>query len=305
MLFDVRRQQMLPESCQQFPVCRDVEGVLGFLLLGRHALPDGELRVWLVEESGVDVPMKVVDEVAEAGVVEFVRIDDLPDRVSQAGHVGEELGAEPRHQLVQFGGGFLAEEQAVPRPVLHRPQHGETRVQLGDHAGMGPFPALGDLLADSAIRLVMSHGPIVTDRLDSLDGARRRHRPRYDILPAPEHPCVMNVDELYQCGFDARCEGRYSEARQRFLEVLAVDPTHVDAQWQMGLIQGFEGDFDGSLATLKKLVEANPSHQNARYDLGMTYMMLGMMDEACLEFKELLRQNPNHENAKRQAAYCP
>lgn len=115
----------------------------------------------------------------------------------------------------------------------------------------------------------------------------------------------MSVEELYQQGFDARCEGRYGEAKQFFDQALVLSPEHTDSRWQLGLIQGFEGDFDGSLATLQVIVNENPNHQSARYDLAMTMMMLGMIDEACAEFKELLRQNPEHEKAKQQAVYCP
>lgn len=116
---------------------------------------------------------------------------------------------------------------------------------------------------------------------------------------------LMTGEELYQRGFDARCNGQYREARTYLEQVLVQNPTHADARWQIGLIQGFEGDFDGSFATLQKLVQDNPSHLNARYDLAMTMMMLGMIDEACAEFHEILRRDPTHDNAKKQIIYCP
>ncbi|MCE9558354.1 MAG: tetratricopeptide repeat protein, partial [Armatimonadetes bacterium] len=81
----------------------------------------------------------------------------------------------------------------------------------------------------------------------------------------------MSVDDLYQKGFDARCNGDYGTARQFLEQALQVDPNHADSQWQMGLIQQFsDGDFDGSAETLKKVVAANPNHLDARYDLAMT-----------------------------------
>lgn len=116
---------------------------------------------------------------------------------------------------------------------------------------------------------------------------------------------TMDITELYQRGFELRCEGRYAEAEVLFRQVLAVDPLHPDSTWQIGLIQGFLGDFDGSIATLQTVVAQHPTHVDARYDYAMTMMMLGMIDEACAEFKEVLRQSPNHEKALQQAAYCP
>lgn len=114
----------------------------------------------------------------------------------------------------------------------------------------------------------------------------------------------MDVQSLYEEAFQARCDGRYAEARQLLDQVLQHRPDHADSHWQLGLIQGFEGDFDGSIATLQRVVNSNPAHIAARFDLAMTMMMLGMVDEACAEFTEVLRQNPNHEKAKQQIIYC-
>jgi TolA-binding protein len=115
---------------------------------------------------------------------------------------------------------------------------------------------------------------------------------------------AMSVHELYEQGFQARCDGKYGYAKLMFESVLGQEPDHADAKWQMGLIQGFEGDFDGSLATLQNVVAANPKHIDALYDLGMTQMMLGMDEEACMNFHKVLSLNPDHEKAKQQIAYC-
>lgn len=113
----------------------------------------------------------------------------------------------------------------------------------------------------------------------------------------------MDIEAVYQRGFDLRCEGRYTAAKVEFERVLATDPKHCDARWQMGLIEGFEGDFDGSLATLRALAAEFPNSLHVRNDLAMTLMMLGMIDEAGAEFQEILRRDPTHENAKKQLAY--
>jgi tetratricopeptide (TPR) repeat protein len=113
----------------------------------------------------------------------------------------------------------------------------------------------------------------------------------------------MDIEAVYQRGFDLRCEGRYSEATVEFEKVLATNPKHCNARWQMGLIQGFQGDFDGSLATLQGLAREFPNDLNVRNDLAMTFMMLGMIDEAGAEFREIVRMDPSHENANKQLAY--
>lgn len=114
----------------------------------------------------------------------------------------------------------------------------------------------------------------------------------------------MNPEELYDRGFELRCEGRYREAKMYLEQAVNLDPSHSKAKWQLALIKGFEGDFDGSLDDLRALRTADPRNEDVINDLAMTYMMLGYMDEACAEFRALLQINPNHENALRQSAYC-
>ena len=115
---------------------------------------------------------------------------------------------------------------------------------------------------------------------------------------------AMGIDELFQQGFQARCNGKYGEARLYLQRVLQMDPAHMKALHQLGLIQGFEGDFDGSLETLSGLCAKYPANTDILYDLAMTQMMLGMSDEACDNLRKILKIDPKHENAIRQSEYC-
>lgn len=115
---------------------------------------------------------------------------------------------------------------------------------------------------------------------------------------------IMDIEQSYQQGFQLRCEGNYSAAKDALQRVLAQDPRHVDARHQLALIDGFIGDFDGSVANLQKLADENPMNLNIRYDLAMSQMMIGMNDEACANFNYILRINPMHEKAMQQSAYC-
>ena len=116
---------------------------------------------------------------------------------------------------------------------------------------------------------------------------------------------AMGIEELFQQGFQARCNGAYGEARLYLQKVLQMDPAHMQALHQLGLIQGFEGDFESSLETLSGLSNKYPSNTEILYDLAMTQMMLGMSDEACSHLRKILTLDPKHENAIRQSAYCP
>jgi tetratricopeptide (TPR) repeat protein len=101
----------------------------------------------------------------------------------------------------------------------------------------------------------------------------------------------MNESEIYQIGFEYRCNGQYAEAKAEFLKVLAVNPHHVKARMQIGLIQGFEGDFDTSVATLAALSAEVPNDLDVRY-------------AGCANIRYILAVDPSHEKALQQKAYC-
>jgi tetratricopeptide (TPR) repeat protein len=114
----------------------------------------------------------------------------------------------------------------------------------------------------------------------------------------------MEIEGLFQRGFELRCEGNYPEAKSCFLKVLGMDPSHVNSRHQMALIQGFEGDFDGSLSALEVLCTQYPANLEVRYDFAMTQMMLGLYEEACANLKFILSKDPNHSKALQQMTYC-
>ena len=114
----------------------------------------------------------------------------------------------------------------------------------------------------------------------------------------------MEIEGLFQRGFELRCEGNYPEAKECFAKVLSVEPGHINARHQMALIQGFEGDFDGSLAALEGLSNQYPNNLDVKYDFAMTQMMLGMYEEACGNLKFILAKDPTHARALQQVIYC-
>ncbi|HJP82339.1 MAG TPA: tetratricopeptide repeat protein [Fimbriimonadaceae bacterium] len=114
----------------------------------------------------------------------------------------------------------------------------------------------------------------------------------------------MDENEIYQKGFEYRCNGQYAEAKAEFNRLLASNPSHVKARMQVGLIQGFEGDFDGSMATLAALSAEVPHDLDVRYELAMTQLMLGDFDAGCANIRHILSVDPTHEKALQQSAYC-
>lgn len=110
----------------------------------------------------------------------------------------------------------------------------------------------------------------------------------------------MTADQLYEKGFEARCNGDYPTASEWLNRALQIDPDHSNAMWQLAIIKGFEGDFDGSIAALKDVVAKSPTHEKAWYDLGMSCTMLMEIPDAVNAFQRVLQLNPGNEDAMRQ-----
>lgn len=115
---------------------------------------------------------------------------------------------------------------------------------------------------------------------------------------------LMDIESIYERGFQARCEGRYADAKADLQQVLKVNPNHVPAMHQLALVWGFDGDFDKSLQGLKYLNEKNPDNLDVKYDYAMTVMMLGEYEDGCRMLKEILAVDPTHKKALDQSAYC-
>lgn len=86
----------------------------------------------------------------------------------------------------------------------------------------------------------------------------------------------------YGLGRAALREGRYDEAASHFQEILAGDPTRLDALGGLGISRYKLGVFDEAIDALRRVVERSPRRQEPRLYLGLSYLRkreIGLAEE--------------------------
>jgi hypothetical protein len=97
------------------------------------------------------------DHVAQALVIDLVRVRHLPDRARELRHFFEIPHAEGVGEFIKLGRRLFAEQDAVAAEELRVAQDRVARVELCDEACVRPGAALGHAGADLAIILVECH----------------------------------------------------------------------------------------------------------------------------------------------------
>ncbi|MEN9213448.1 MAG: tetratricopeptide repeat protein [Thermostichus sp. DG_1_6_bins_120] len=123
-------------------------------------------------------------------------------------------------------------------------------------------------------------------------------------MAEPIHP------EGYQEGIQAVQAGDFERATQAFRQVLASDPTHVEARYKLAWVLGMSGYLDPALAELEQVLAGDPNHLEAHYNRGALLLQKaqleaeidGQMDISTLEqaeaaFQTVMRLDPADQRA--------
>lgn len=90
--------------------------------------------------------------------------------------------------------------------------------------------------------------------------------------------------------------GRYAEARESYLRVVAIDPKFYQAYSYVGDTYFNEKHPELALAYYDTAVALNPAHYQAHYFRGSALRALGRIEEARESFVRALARNPRHES---------
>jgi len=91
--------------------------------------------------------------------------------------------------------------------------------------------------------------------------------------------------------------GRLAEAESLYLQILAVQPNHVEAMHHLGIIAHQAGRHDLAIKLIQQAVLHDPDHAAAHSNLGEAWRMMGRLDEAVAAYRRALAINPDHVEA--------
>ena len=114
-----------------------------------------------------------------------------------------------------------------------------------------------------------------------------------DLTSQTDRPQV-----LYVLGAIAEAQGDYAEARDRYQEAVALDPSHVDSLFRLAFQHDLSGDDDAAITLYERARRVKPTRCNILLNLGVLYEDRGEYQKAAECYRQVLAHYPNHPRAK-------
>ena len=114
---------------------------------------------------------------------------------------------------------------------------------------------------------------------------------------APVTPTPEASEELFFEALEDEDAGRLSEAREKYEQVLAAVPDHVDALVNLGTILFLTGHEPAAATRYLQALALNPDHAEANYNLANLMEGQGELDAAILFYKKAIQVEPEFADA--------
>lgn len=105
------------------------------------------------------------------------------------------------------------------------------------------------------------------------------------------------VQRLLAGAIDAHKAGRLDEAKQLYLQVLAIDVRHAKSLYGLGLIAHEAGGLDAAAKMMQRAIEVNPQESAYHRSLGAVLKEQGRFDEALAVYRTVLSLEAADEEA--------
>jgi tetratricopeptide (TPR) repeat protein len=144
---------------------------------------------------------------------------------------------------------------------------------------------------------------LVADQL-ILGKNRRRFTPEGQLFidftggeSAPATPALEASEALFFLALEDEEAGRMSEAREKYEQVLAAVPDHVDALVNLGTLLFLAGHARDAASRYLQALAINPDHAEANYNLANLMEGQGELDAAVLFYKKAVQVDPEFADA--------
>jgi tetratricopeptide (TPR) repeat protein len=144
---------------------------------------------------------------------------------------------------------------------------------------------------------------LVADQL-ILGKNRRRFTPEGQLFidftgteSAPVTPTSEASEELFFQALEDEEAGRLAEAQEKYEQVLAAVPDHVDALVNLGTMLFLAGHARNAASRYLQALAINPDHAEANYNLANLMESQGELDAAVLFYKKAVQVEPEFADA--------
>ncbi|MEM2936858.1 MAG: tetratricopeptide repeat protein [Candidatus Bathyarchaeia archaeon] len=105
------------------------------------------------------------------------------------------------------------------------------------------------------------------------------------------------VEELFFEALKCEEEGRFEEAKVRYMKVIELKPDHTDALVNMGNLFFIKGLKQEAERLYRKALLIDPKHVEANYNLAYTFEENGRLEDAALFYRRAIEEDPSFADA--------
>lgn len=103
---------------------------------------------------------------------------------------------------------------------------------------------------------------------------------------------ALCVFSLLLCFSDSALAGEYDSEITKHQQIIANDPTNLDAAYQLGNYLAWDGRYDEALAIFQEILTKEPQYKDAEIGIARTYAWKGDQQAATKEYEKILINNP-------------
>jgi len=115
---------------------------------------------------------------------------------------------------------------------------------------------------------------------------------------------MKDRDELLSTAAEAQAAGRFDEAERSAREILASDPTDIEAMLVVAIVRVNNNDLALAEAILRQILQLNPRSFDANFWLSAVLRRLGQLPEALEMGQRAVMQDDKNEHALNQLGMC-
>jgi hypothetical protein len=118
------------------------------------------------------------------------------------------------------------------------------------------------------------------------------------LLRASGAKYPADAQTLSALGYEEQLRGNISQARQRYRQALALDPTLIDASTNLGVIEAQMGNLDAAIDLLQGAFQRAPGRSIVGMNLARAFCLAGRLNDAQAMVRRVLEFNPDMHAAK-------
>lgn len=104
---------------------------------------------------------------------------------------------------------------------------------------------------------------------------------------------LNNTESFFYLGMINKIQGKFSEAIEKFSEMIKINHNHADAFFNLAICQNLTGSYDDAINNFKKSLNINPKNYLSFANIASIYQLSGKYYESIENYLVYLKFNPN------------